>query len=120
MKLRVADAAKMLDVSEEAIYRWIREASIPVHRVNDQYRFHRAELLEWATTRGLRVSSEEFHTPSMTGLEMPRLSDALEAGGVHYGVGGTTRESVLRAVVERMPIEDEERELLFDFLIARE
>jgi PTS system nitrogen regulatory IIA component len=128
MKLTVADAAKMLNVSEREVYRWIRDASIPVHRVNDNYRFHRAELLEWATSRGIRVSSQEFYPVgyrearhrSGNGGEMPRLSDALELGGVHYRVAGTDRESVLRAVVDVMPIEDEDRDLLFDFLVARE
>jgi PTS system nitrogen regulatory IIA component len=119
MKLTVPDAAKMLNVSERAIYRWIREESIPVHRVNDHYRFHRAELLEWATTRGIRVSSEEFHTP-INGTAMPRFSDALELGGVHYAVAASDRESLLRAVVNVMPIEEADRDLLYDFLLARE
>jgi PTS system nitrogen regulatory IIA component len=120
MKLTVRDAAKMLNVAESVVYRWIREEGIPVHRVNDHYRFHRAELLEWATSRGIRVSSEQFRGPVGNGTEQPRLSDALEAGGVHYGVGGSNRESVLRAVVQLMPIEEEDRALLYDFLVARE
>ena len=120
MKLTVGDAAKMLNVAEGDIYRWIREGSIPVHRVSDHYRFHRSELLEWATSRGMRVSPEEFHTPTKDGEPMPRFSEALERGGVHDDVTGTDRESVLRAIVGVMPIEDEDRDLLYDFLLARE
>jgi PTS system nitrogen regulatory IIA component len=120
MKLTVRDAARMLHVSEDVVYRWIREEGIPVHRVNDHFRFHRAEVLEWATSRGIRVSSDEFRGPVANGTEQPRLSKALEAGGIHYGVGGSTRESVLRAVVKLMPIEDDDRDLVFDFLVARE
>src|SRR5882672_6511320 len=86
MDLTVHDAARMLNVSERAIYRWIREKSIPVHRVSDHYRFHRAELLEWATSRGMRLSSDEFHGPAANGTTMPKLSDALEALG-STGVG---------------------------------
>jgi PTS system nitrogen regulatory IIA component len=110
----------MLNVSERTVYGWIRDHSIPVHRVNDNYRFHRAELLEWATARGLRVSSQEFGAEDAEADPMPALSAALETGGVHHGVGGADRESVLRAVIERMPVEDEDRELVFDFLLARE
>jgi PTS system nitrogen regulatory IIA component len=120
MKLTVRDAAEMLHVTEDLVYRWIREESIPVHRVNDQYRFHRAELLEWATTRGIRVSSDQFRGHLANAGEHPRLSDALQAGGVHYGVPGWNRAAVLRAVVKLMPIEEEDRDLIYDFLVARE
>jgi PTS system nitrogen regulatory IIA component len=49
MKLTVRDAAKLLQTSESVVQRWIRDESIPCHRVRDTYRFHRSELLEWAT-----------------------------------------------------------------------
>jgi PTS system nitrogen regulatory IIA component len=120
MKLTVRDVARMLNVSEDVVYRWIREENIPVHRVSEHYRFHRAELLEWATSRGIRVSSEEFRSPIGNGTDQPRLSKALELGGVHRGVEGSSPESVLRAVVRLMPIEDEDRDLIHDFLVARE
>jgi nitrogen PTS system EIIA component len=120
MKLTVQDAAKLLQSSERAIYRWIREKSIPFHRVNDHYRFHRAELLEWATSRGMRVASKEFDTPAAGGTQGTRFADALAAGGIHYGVPGADRESVLRAVVQRMPIVAADRDLVCDFLLARE
>src|ERR1019366_8549503 len=121
MKLTVRDAAKLLQTTEAAVHRWIREKSIPFHRVNDSYRFHRAELLEWATSRGIRVSSREFQAEEAEGgAPMPRLADALEVGGVHYRVPGADRASVLRAVVEHMPIDLADRGLLCDFLLARE
>lgn len=119
MKLTVRDAAKMLNVSEEQIYRWVRAKDIPVHRVGDQYRFHRAELLEWATGRGVRVSSSQFREPDDT-QPMPGLAEAFKSGGIHYGVPGGDREAVLRAIVRLIPIDDPDRDLLFDFLMARE
>jgi len=121
MKLTVRDAAKLLQTTEAAVHRWIREKSIPFHRVNDSYRFHRDELFEWATSRGMRISSREFHADdSEDGTPMPRLADALEVGGVHYKVPGKDRASVLHAVVEHMPIDAADRDLLCDFLLARE
>ena len=120
MKLTVRDAAMLLNVSERDVYRWIKEGNIPVQRVNDRYRFHRAELLEWATSRGLRVASKEFEAAAADGTPMPRLADALQTGGVHRQVPGKDRGSVLRAVVERMPIEPADRDLVCDFLMARE
>ncbi len=120
MKLTVRDAAKLLQTSEAAVHRWIREKSIPFHRVNDNYRFHSAELLEWATSRGMRISARELHADDEDGTPMPRFADALEVGGVHYGVPGKDRTSVLHAVVEHMPIEAADRDMLCDFLLARE
>ena len=108
----------MLHVPEEHVYRWIREKAIPAHRVGEHYRLHRSELLEWATARGMRVSHSQFPPPLATAT--PTVADALEAGGIHAHVPGTDRDSVLRAVVERMPVEPDDREMLFDFLSARE
>ena len=122
MKLDVHEAAKLLNTSERTIYRWIREGSIPCRRINDHYRFHRAELLEWATARGMVTAVDAF-PPSrpMSEVPLPMFAAALEAGGVHHHVEGTERESVLRAIVKRMPLEDEaDRELLLDVMLARE
>jgi PTS system nitrogen regulatory IIA component len=120
MKLTVRDAAKLLHTSESTIHRWIREKSIPSHRVNDSFRFHRSELLEWATSRGIRIASQEFRVEEGNGTPLPRFADALATGGVHHDVPGADRPSVLQAVVERMPIDVSERGLIYDFLLARE
>ena len=80
----------MLEVSEKTIYRWIEQKKLPVHRINDQYRFNRAELLEWATTQRVPLSVEIFREPE--GDPLPSLSESLEAGGIHYRVSGATRD----------------------------
>ena len=71
MKLTVRDAARILSVSEKSIYRWIKDGVIPAYQINDQYRFNRAELLEWATSRRINVSPEIFAEPE--GGETPPL-----------------------------------------------
>jgi PTS system nitrogen regulatory IIA component len=122
MKLTVHDAAKLLNTTERTVYRWIKEGSIPCQRVHDHYRFHRAELLEWATARGM-VTSVDALPPSrrMADAPLPMFAAALQAGGVHHHVEGTDRDSVLRAIVKRMPLTDsEDRELLLDVMLARE
>jgi nitrogen PTS system EIIA component len=63
MQLTVRDAAKLLSVSEKTVYRWINQGDLPAYRVNEQYRFNRAELLEWATARKINVSVEIFEEP---------------------------------------------------------
>jgi PTS system nitrogen regulatory IIA component len=121
MKLTVRDAAGLLAVSEKTIYRWIKQGSIPVYRLNDQYRFNRAELLEWATSRRIQVSPEIFHEAEGESASLPRLLEALEAGGVFYRIGGTDKRAVLKAVVETLHLPEEvDREFLLEILLARE
>jgi PTS system nitrogen regulatory IIA component len=121
MNLSVRDTASLLEVSEKTIYRWIKQQSIPAYRVQDQYRFNRAEVLEWATSRRLNVSAEIFHEPEAAGQPVPSLLAALEAGGVFYRVSGSDRESALREAVELLRLPEEvDRGFLLRVLLARE
>ncbi|MFI5341533.1 MAG: PTS sugar transporter subunit IIA [Candidatus Methylomirabilales bacterium] len=121
MQLTVRDVATLLNVSERTIYRWIKEKTIPAYRISEQYRFHRAELLEWATARRIGVSAEIFREAEDASVRMPSLSEALLAGGIVYRLVGTDKESVLGAAVEAMHLPDEvDREQLLRVLVARE
>ncbi len=120
MHLDVRDAAKFLNVSEKTIYRWINQGNLPAYRVDEQYRFNRAELLEWATSRKIKVSPEILHDPENPIGPLVGLATALETGGIFYRIGGQDRESVLRAIVETMRLPEEvDREFLFRVLLAR-
>ncbi len=119
MRLRVRDAAELLDVSEKTIYRWIAKKGLPVHRVNEQYRFNRAELLEWSSSRQIPVSSRMYEEPEDSYI--PSLAEALRAGGIHYRVGGTDLSSALGNVVDMLPLpEGVDRGFLLEVLLARE
>lgn len=121
MQLTTRDASKLLNVSEKTIYRWISQGVLPAYRVNEQYRFNRAELLEWATSRRMNVSAELFDEPESNATPIPGLVEALQAGGIFYRLGGTSKESVLRAVVEHLRLPEEvDREFLLRVLLARE
>jgi PTS system nitrogen regulatory IIA component len=121
MELNVRDAARLLGTPEKQVYRWIDEGEIPFYKINEQPRFNRAELLEWATSRRLPVSVDVFLGNEEDGPARPGLVEALKAGGVHANVPGTDRESVLRAVVDtlRLPATTD-REFLVQVLLARE
>ncbi|HET6420994.1 MAG TPA: PTS sugar transporter subunit IIA [Geobacteraceae bacterium] len=121
MNLTVKDAAKLLDVSEKTIYRWIKQEFIPAYRINEQYRFNRAELLEWATSQRIKVAAEIFAEPPEESASLPTLSEALEAGGVFYRIEGNTRNEVLANVVQHLRLPEEvNREFLLQVLVARE
>ena len=121
MQLTVRDVAGLLKVTEKTIYRWLKNGSLPAYRVNSQYRFSRAELLEWATAHQINVSVDVFREPSETEVSSHALSEALSLGGIYYRVEGQNKESALRNVVSLMRLPPEvDREFLLQVLLARE
>jgi PTS system nitrogen regulatory IIA component len=121
MNLSVRDAAKLLNIAEKTIYRWIKQGSLPAYKVNEQYRFNRAELLEWATSRKINVAPEIFQEPEATSTKLPGLVEALETGGIFYRLPGTDKESALRAIVQHLRVPEEvDKEFLFKVMMARE
>jgi nitrogen PTS system EIIA component len=121
MQLSVRDAASLLNVSEDTIYRWVKEGVLPAYHINEQYRFNRAELLEWATSRQLEISTDVFRDEIRARAPLASLSDALEAGDVLYGVEGDDKPSVLRNIITALALPAEvDREFLYQVLLARE
>jgi nitrogen PTS system EIIA component len=117
--LNVRDAAKLLEVSEKTVYRWISQQKLPASRIGDQYRLNRAELLEWATANQVKVSPKIFQEDGLD--QVVSLEDGLRAGGVFYRVGGKDKESVIKEVVQIMPLPEEvDRDYLLEVLLARE
>ena len=121
MQLSVKNAAALLNVSDAKIYRWVKQEEIPFHMLNEQIRFNRTELLEWATGRSLHVSPDLFSGGGRTPSGFPTLSEALKAGGVVYGVGGSDQSTVLQTLVNLLKLPASvDREFLYQVLLARE
>jgi PTS system nitrogen regulatory IIA component len=121
VQLTVRDVSKFLNVAEGTVTRWIKQRGLPAFHVGGQYRFHRAELLEWATANGIKVSVELFDHFKDDDEPLPGLGDALEAGGIYYQLQDTSKDRTLRALVAVLPVPDgTDRELLLRLLLARE
>jgi PTS system nitrogen regulatory IIA component len=121
MQLSVKDAASLLNIAEETIYRWVKEGVLPAYHINEQYRFNRSELLEWAISRQLEISADVFQGRGQSRAAPASLADALEAGDVLYGVEGADKPSVLRAIIDALALPAEvDREFLYQVLLARE
>ncbi len=115
MQLSVKEAATFLAVPERQIHEWIDAGEIPFSREQGRTRFNQAELLEWATARGLRASLQ------LQGGQAPSLAEALSLGGVHQGVAAADRDGAIRAAVERLPLgPGADPEMLIEVMLARE
>jgi len=120
MNLTIAQAAKLLNTTENRIYRWIHDGQLPACRVEDKYRLNRIELLEWATARGMKVSPEIFHEAEDP-LPPELLAQALKRGGHIPDLPGTDKRAVLREVCNRLPMPSNvNRDDLYNVLLARE
>lgn len=121
MELDIKAAAALMGVSEKKVYRWIRDQGLPAHRINEQYHFNRAELLEWATAQGVLVPSKMFAPDDLSSAAPAGLAAALAAGGIHYHVAAADKQAALAAAIGRMPLPaDVDRDLLLDIILARE
>lgn len=119
MNLSVKDTAKLLNVSEKTVYRWIAQGALPVYRVSHQYRFNRADLFEWASSNREESAVAILNEPEV--LSPPAFLEAFEEGGVFYRVLGKDKLSVLQNIVAllRLP-EGLERDFVLQSLLARE
>ncbi len=121
MQLTVREAASYLRVDEATVRRWIARRGLPVHRVNERLHLNAIELWEWATENGIPVSRTLLEQAQGRPEQVPPLSELLAAGGIHHDVGGQDKASVLREVVQRLPLPaDVDREFLATTLEARE
>lgn len=121
MQLSVKDVAKLLNVTEKTIYRWIKQESIPVYRINDQCRFNRAEIIEWATSRRIPLSADILTESDGSKSPLPSLVETVKTGGIVYRLGGADKPTVLRNIVDVMHLPEEvDREFLYQVLLARE
>jgi PTS system nitrogen regulatory IIA component len=121
MQLSIRDLTKLLNVAESTVSRWIKQRNLPAQQVGGQYRVNRAELLEWATAHSVKVSLELFDHLEADAEAVPCLAEALEVGGIHYGLQDTDKRQALGALVQVLPLPGEvDRELLLRLFLARE
>ncbi|HBG04655.1 MAG: PTS fructose transporter subunit IIA [Geobacteraceae bacterium GWC2_58_44] len=120
MLMKASEVAALLNKEEGAVIRWIKKEKLPAALVKGSYRINRVDLLEWATEHGIKVPPELF-AAAQADIRLPTLFEALEAGGVHCGVPGADKLSVLRNVVNLLKLPPQmDPEFLLQVLLARE
>ncbi len=121
MQLTIRDVTGFFSVSESTVTRWVKQRGLPAQHVNGQYRFHRAELLEWATANQIKFSLEMLDDLETADEPPPSLAEALQAGGIFYDLRDTNKERALRALAQVLPLpEGIDRELILRLLLVRE
>lgn len=121
MLMNITDAANALQAEEKSVIQWIRKERLPAETVRGEYMINRAELLEWATARGLKVDPSVFKIKDDDSVHMPSIFEAVEAGGVHYGVKGQDKETILKNVVDLLDLSETiDPEFLLQVLLTRE
>ena len=121
MQLTLPDVAQLFEVSEATVSHWVEDDNLPTALVNSQYRFDRAELLEWATLRKIRFSPRVFHEVNGDHVGEVSLSEALRRGGIAYQVQGSEKRAILRSIIEGLPVPNGfDHDLLLQLFLARE
>jgi len=64
--LSVEDIADHLGISKETVYRWLKEGSIPAHRIGKLWKFRTSEVDHWVIEGGAQeVPSSNRKKPPM-------------------------------------------------------
>jgi len=117
MRLNVREVARLFGVTEQTVYRWTREDELPAHEIEGQSRFHRADVLEWATARDI-TPPPEFFADEATSQDTS-IAAALERGGIYLDVPAANREDAIAAIVTHLPISRADQQLVEEVLRAR-
>jgi PTS system nitrogen regulatory IIA component len=121
MHLNIREVSRLLKVSEKKVNEWIRSGILRADVVNQQYQLHRSDLLELASSREIDVQAEIFASSELDKGHASLLVDALRAGGIFRGPGGSDKPTVLRGIVDTLTLPPKvDREAAVQLLLARE
>jgi nitrogen PTS system EIIA component len=121
MLVSFSEALGYLGVTETTARKWIRDRGLPVHKVDERLFVNPVELWEWAMEHRVPASPDLLKRAQRSSESVAPVSALLEAGGIHRDVPGTDPGSVLRAIVDRLPLPPHVgRQFLATALAARE
>ncbi len=121
MQITLREAAAYLGIPEATARRWITERDLPVHRVNERLYLNAVEVWEWAMEHGVAASRRLLERARQAPDHVPPISDLLRTGGICHDVEAPDKASLLRALVELLPLPTGlDRDTLVNVLEARE
>lgn len=66
--LTAKEAAELLRISEYTLRKYAKKGRIPAHKIGNQWRFSREELLDWFHAADLQALAEEAEAEYRSGL----------------------------------------------------
>jgi PTS system nitrogen regulatory IIA component len=121
MHLTISQVSKLLNLPVSTVQRWIRQGNIPVYRHEGKYLFLEKDLVKWAQSQGIVITSKSQKAPARKPVQECSLVQAMRRGGIVRGVSGDDASGVLKAVVGVAPLAPSiDRNELFVRLIERE
>lgn len=106
MYLNLIQLAESFGVSEKVIEGWIRDEGLPHIPDHGVLLFDRAQVVQWATTRGLAAQAGFLaeETPALG--TVLRLCPSLRAGGIWRDVAAMDLPDVFSRVAAALPLQD--------------
>jgi len=113
----IAQAARLLGISQSALTRWIRQGGVPCRHIRGESLFEADKLKQWAKSKNMVwLDGTDTETPVSVDLVQ-----ALFAGGVYYGVSGSNSTEVLEHLASQVSLpEGVCRDRLLKKLLERE
>lgn len=119
MELDVKDVARMMDLPEITILRWIRQGKIPFYIKNGRYVFDEKQLISWAKMHNISLWEEPLKNKNKE--EEITLYEAIKKGGIFFNIEGSTVNELLKNAVELFKLSSKvDKDFLFEKLIQRE
>jgi nitrogen PTS system EIIA component len=103
MYLNIIQLAESFGVEENVVEGWVRNDGLPAIKDRDRLLFDRAQVVDWAASRGL-VARAGFLAPALpTARSGRRMELLLRTGGIWRDVPGSEVLNVLERVVAMLP-----------------
>lgn len=133
MDLKLKDVAKLLNVSETTIRRWLKDRKIPAYLLQGQYRFNSDELEDWMMKCKLNLGKDGFSpfeekqiypvedTAQTGGTQQFGLYRAMHKGGVLVDVAAKNKSQLIKTVMQKVaPRLGLDPDLMSELLLDRE
>lgn len=97
MQLTVSEAARVLKVSEDMIYQWIRNDQLPATRFGSRYRINRVKLIEWAHKQGVAMEIQGS-------IDQPVLENAILRGNLSHGIEAENLGQLFEKIISTLSV----------------
>jgi nitrogen PTS system EIIA component len=118
--LRIGDLIELLEIPEKTIIKWIKEKNLPAYKINNEYKFSRAEIKDWILKNNINVSSKILDL-NITNKPV-NLLELIDKGGIFYNIEGKLVKEIIENAVNTIhtPSELDKNEIITSLLQREE